>query len=452
MRLRKILFLFACMMLSFVGASSNNLIKFKNHESAIVGIFIQNLKSGEVIASQNHKVAMTPASVTKSVTLAGAMFNMDMNFCYNTFVSLSGDTINRNGMVNSDLLVFSSADPTLESEHFTSNMGFVDSIVAAIKESDIKTINGRIIIKTQKHVSDFSSSWMLEDVAWDYGAGYRDFNYKDNAFKLYYNTADSTYTTSVCIPNLEVSMSMLSGDKQSVNLSRAYNSEVLSVCGYYKSGSNRVSLSCSTPDVRKLFVSELKSRLSQQGIEVTDSILTDSYCEVKPIYTHVSPPIKDIMRSMMVRSDNMFADAVLHCISSDNAIDTLIKTFESRGINCDCISLYDGCGLSRVDRLTPEFINGVYRLMYHSNHIDDYLATFPRSGIDGTLSAFCKGTKLEGRLALKTGSMGGVQCYGGYKVNDQNEPTHSIVIMVNNFFCKRSELRKAIQNFLLKIF
>jgi D-alanyl-D-alanine carboxypeptidase/D-alanyl-D-alanine-endopeptidase (penicillin-binding protein 4) len=133
-------------------------------------------------------------------------------------------------------------------------------------------------------------------------------------------------------------------------------------------------------------------------------------------------------------------------------LNIVMNFFEKKGINCNCVNLADGCGLSRIDQLTPKFIGDVYRLMYNSKYKEDYVATFPRAGKDGTMKNFCKGTRLEGKLALKTGSMSGVQCYGGYKLNDDGEPTHSVVIMINNFFCERFALRKEVENFLLRIF
>ena len=155
----------------------------------------------------------------------------------------------------------------------------------------------------------------------------------------------------------------------------------------------------------------------------------------------------------MVRSDNLFAEAMLQAINpKGGAIDSVISKFEQIGIDCSKISLYDGSGLSRVDRLSPLFLADVYRYMYNSDMISDYIALFPKTGCDGTLKNFLSKSRLKGQLALKTGSMDGVLCYGGYKLNENGEPTHIVVIMVNNFFCKRKELRKEIERLLLQIF
>ena len=53
---------------------------------------------------------------------------------------------------------------------------------------------------------------------------------------------------------------------------------------------------------------------------------------------------------------------------------------------------------------------------------------------------------------MKTGSMKGVQSYGGYLFDENGYPTHVIVFMVNNFRCSRAALKKDIERLLLEKF
>ena len=156
----------------------------------------------------------------------------------------------------------------------------------------------------------------------------------------------------------------------------------------------------------------------------------------------------------MVRSDNLFAESILRVISTGkslkNAINNELKIWEQRGLDISFVTIRDGSGLSRTNRLSPKFLAKILKWMYNSPFQKSYINLFPRAGVNGTLKSFLKGTTLEGKLAMKTGSMNGVQCYAGYKINDSEEPTHIIVIMVNNFFCERSTLKAEIEKLLLK--
>ena len=62
---------------------------------------------------------------------------------------------------------------------------------------------------------------------------------------------------------------------------------------------------------------------------------------------------------------------------------------------------------------------------------------------------FLKGTKLEGKFVAKTGSMRNVQCYAGFKLDDNGQPTHLVVVMLNNF-SDRARLKKALEQLLLE--
>ena len=74
--MKRIISILTTIILTANFVQSQNLLKFKNYQSASVGIYIQDLKTDKVIASENSRKAMSPASVTKSITVAGAMFHL----------------------------------------------------------------------------------------------------------------------------------------------------------------------------------------------------------------------------------------------------------------------------------------------------------------------------------------------------------------------------------------
>ena len=79
----------------------------------------------------------------------------------------------------------------------------------------------------------------------------------------------------------------------------------------------------------------------------------------------------------------------------------------------------------------------------------DFIELFPRCGEQGTVRNLLKDTSLQGKIALKSGSMRGVKCYAGYALNDDGLPTHVIVVMVNEYNGNIAKLKKAIESFLL---
>ena len=85
--------------------------------------------------------------------------------------------------------------------------------------------------------------------------------------------------------------------------------------------------------------------------------------------------------------------------------------WETRDVDTRRVVIEDGSGLSRNDRLTPMFLANVFTWMASHYKAPDYVSLFPKAGCDGTLKSFLRDTPLEGRVALKTGSMRGVQSY-----------------------------------------
>ena len=81
-----------------------------------------------------------------------------------------------------------------------------------------------------------------------------------------------------------------------------------------------------------------------------------------------------------------------------------------------------------------------------------YASFFPLAGQEGTLKKFLAETPLDSYIAMKTGSMKGIQCYAGYKLDEDYVPTHSVVIIMNDIVGKRDRVRKAAENMLLDIF
>lgn len=432
--------------------NAHNLLHFPSIEVASIGIYIEDLNSGQVIVEQNANKVMTPASVMKSITSAAAMLSLSNDFQFETYVYAVGDTVINNGILNCDIVINACGDPTIESKHFATNKSFVSHIVNRLSSMNIREIKGKIRINSSKiNFDNVTSTWMVEDLAWDYGTELKAFNYKDNRFDLCLPSSTSGILYPKNIPDLIIENQLLIGSDNNISLYKSQTGNFV-VSGTIKPSIIDYKIGCSMPNPSQIFIEDLNTQLTLSGIKINDNNKTEQKDTIL-LYNHKSPKRDEILRSLMVRSDNLFAEAMMQTISPHGgAIDSVLSKFKKMGVDCQFVSLHDGCGLSRINRLSPRFIADVYRYMYNSEMCSDYVALFPLVGIDGTVRNFLSSSRLKGKLALKTGSMGGVQCYGGYKLNENGTPSHIVIIMVNNFFCKSCVLRKDIERLLLQIF
>lgn len=373
-------------------------------EPAVVGIVVRDLATGEDIAARNADTPMTPASIMKCITSACALLDGKAEMRFVTSAFTRGAISER--QLWGDLVIMASGDPTTESSFFPVNAGFADSVASHVAALGIDSIRGQIVFDTSIVPGGGPSShWLAEDYKWRYGAGHYALNYKDNT---------------------------LPPDR-------------------------------AMPDPPSYFYDALCRSLDEGNIAVLDEgniAVLDEDIDVtgssREIYRRYSPPGKDIMRSMMVRSDNMFAEAMLRSLAPGEDIDGAVarekQLLQRLGTDPRDVIINDGSGLARDNRVSPRFMADMLQAMARTPRAADYIGFFPKAGEEGTVRKVLKDTPLAGKLVLKSGSVRGVQCYAGYKLGDSGEPTHAVVIMVNRFTCPRAKVVAEAEKFLSETF
>lgn len=351
-------------------------IATKGLDSDVTSLCVLDLRTGDVLGEYNATTPVVPASVMKCVTTASLLRQVGQDWKYETPVYVTGPV--RRGILEGNILVEGSADPSLNSRNNLESADIISEIVQALRDAKVDTVRGRIVVDE----SDFAGAainptWQSGDLPHAYGTGTHGFNFEDNA-----------------------------------------------------SGSSSVR------DPSAVFVSRLKGALERNGIVIEGREGMPGH-RAELLGTHRSAPVQDIMRSCMMRSDNQFAEALLRTYSRQKGHDgSIAKGAESetdywkhRKLPMKGVRIVDGSGLSRDNRLTARFLAELLAAMAENPY---YASFFPLAGQEGTLKKFAVGTSLEGYAALKTGSMKGIQSYAGYLLNDDYEPTHVIVIMMNN--------------------
>ncbi len=373
----------------------NNFVDTPKLPKGSMAVLVTELPSGKVVASYNTDCPLTPASIMKSVTLASASEVMDVDKPFVTPVVIDGRV--EGGVLKGNLIIQGSGDPSINSTHWPKSENFVTEIVNALKREKISRIEGNIIIdESSLSGSSIPPTWAQGDLGAYYGTGNHAFNYADNA-----------------------------KGKQSVQ----------------------------NPDA--VFMKDLKDAMAKAGMTIGGATLEGGRRKV--ILRHKSAPVKEIMRSCMMRSDNMFAESMLRQFgkasgldgSTPKAAEKEMAFWKDRRAPMEGVKIVDGSGLSRANKVTADFMESMLR--FKRNDVE-YVSFFPLAGQEGTVRSFLKDTPLDAYIAMKTGSMRGIQCYAGYKLDDDFAPTHAVVVIVNDFTCDRTYLRKAIARMLLEIF
>src|SRR5690606_5154029 len=111
----------------------------------ISSLTVLNAKTGETVYAKNENVGLSPASTLKAITTATAYSVLGGNFKYETDLLYSG--VIKDGVLQGNIILRGSGDPTLGSENFeeTKPEVLLRRWVSAIKKAGIKQIKGAIV-------------------------------------------------------------------------------------------------------------------------------------------------------------------------------------------------------------------------------------------------------------------------------------------------------------------
>ena len=189
-----------------------------------------------------------------------------------------------------------------------------------------------------------------------------------------------------------------------------------------------------------------------QGI-ITDNGLYPGIPDHLRIYTLHSQPTDSVLKPMMHRSDNFFAEQTLLMVSnetlgymSDEAIiDSLVKT--------DLKDLpqqprwVDGSGLSRYNLATPKTLVQLLRKIKDEFSWDRITTILPTGG-EGTLQHYFKDE--SGFIYAKTGTLSNNCALSGYLITKKNKLL--IFSVLNNHYAGgATPVRRAVEKFLLRL-
>ncbi|MBO4803850.1 MAG: D-alanyl-D-alanine carboxypeptidase, partial [Muribaculaceae bacterium] len=180
---------------------------------------------------------------------------------------------------------------------------------------------------------------------------------------------------------------------------------------------------------------------------------------------HKSPELTEIITSLLDRSDNMFAHALLRtigsrdyeskgmeCMSSELdhiGVAAVKRWLELQGIDTEPLFMRDGSGLARANKASVGFFGEMLTMMAHRRFDGVRLCDLMPTA-SGRVGATLKNSPLSSRIVLKSGSMRHVQCCVGYYPAD--EPRYAFAVLVNNYTCDRSGIKEQIGTFLCNLF
>ena len=235
------------------------------------GIAVQSLDRRERLFELNPGTLLVPASVAKLVTVATAADAVGWDFRYTTTLRASGPIVD--GVLQGDLLVVGSGDPSIGGRGSDDLSGWVEGLKAA----GVRRIDGRIIGDDDAIEEPRPQlAWAWDDLAYTTGALFGALNLAENRTSVTITPGPAAGAPAMVAVEPRAAMRLVTnrvvtgavGSLQQLWPEQRPGEPALTIAGSIPVGTGPATLAVSVGNPTLWFASALKSRLVRDGIEV----------------------------------------------------------------------------------------------------------------------------------------------------------------------------------------
>jgi D-alanyl-D-alanine carboxypeptidase/D-alanyl-D-alanine-endopeptidase (penicillin-binding protein 4) len=456
---------------------AEQLMQKSSMDQAAFSFYVKDMETGDLVADYNGQMSLPSASTMKLVSTATAMRYLGNSYRFKTQLMYSGELDTLTGELKGDLYIIGGGDPTLGSKYYTKNgeeRSFLYAWADSIKQFGIRSISGRVIADASAFNYDgVPTGWVWGDLGNYYGAGPSGLTIFDNMCKISFNTGENAgdSTTITCInpfiPGLKIQNNVFSANSSRDNAyvyGAPYSLDWF-VQGSIPKGKDEFIVKASIPDPEYLFAIELDQVLQERGIKTKFAPTSNRQLnknkpfkrpELRQILTHDSPSLLSIIGLTNERSVNLFAEHILCAIalkrygkgSTYQGANYCMEYWDDKAGNG--LFMTDGSGLSRSNGVSARFLVNLLTHMHKSSAASSFKSTLAIAGKKGTMSSIGRGTSAAGRVYGKSGTISRIKSYAGY-VDTKTGKKLAYAMIINNFACSSSELKKYFQYLMVKM-
>ena len=307
-------------------SSVEKLLQQEEYKNASVGMNVIDLNSGETVFKLNPDKLLIPASTMKMITSGTALEILGADYRFKTQISYTGK-IDKNGVLDGDLILIGGADPALGSEYFQDHyFEFLKNWARQVKASGIKKVKGDLILDDGIYDTErIPDSWVWGDIGNYYGAGPSAFTVFDNMYRITFSspTKEGKLTkviqTYPKIEGLQIENEVLTADNNSDNayvFGGPFDKHRV-IRGTIPRNRKAFTIKASVPDPEEILADAFLQNLLTEGIFVDGETRFGKNVSNKTtlIYTQESPTLAEIAEVLNHESVNLFAEHFLKQIA-----------------------------------------------------------------------------------------------------------------------------------------
>ena len=416
-------------------------------------VLLYSVDGDSIVYQRDPDRRLVPASVAKLVTSAAAIDALGPDYRFTTRL-VSSHSIDGDGHLRGDLIVQAGGDPTIDAKYVDSlRAPLLRSWADSLRALGLTKIEGNIVLRTWPYRLQVSCpEWEVGDVNDRFGPSVDGFGFHSNVCQLAILPGSSVGSSALLSMDppyapveLRSSITTSSADTAPwVSFRLVPEEPVVYLTGEVPLGDDGEYLWLSIQDPARYFGNALREALLTSGIEVAGDVIVDRAsppdADDRVLIGHQSQPLSEVMKLMNKESDNYVSEYVLRALGVGlyqqgdlrSGLNTEERFLRELAIDEQCISLRDGCGLSRQNLCSARGLVSLLKAMYVHPSVESYLQTMSISGVDGTIAFRMNTPELTGKVFAKTGTISHVANLAGYMYDAGG---HAIIfaILCNNF-------------------
>jgi D-alanyl-D-alanine carboxypeptidase/D-alanyl-D-alanine-endopeptidase (penicillin-binding protein 4) len=417
-----------------------------------LGVAILDIQSGELLAAQNDRRPLNPASNAKLFTAAVALAQLHGTYHFET--GIYGET---KGASVTKLVLRGFGDPSLMTRDLW-------EMVQDLKDRGVRRIDTDILV--DQHFFDESfvpPAFEQQPNEW------ASFRAPVSALALNENTLTMTVRpTSVDAPavvsfdppgyvDVEGTVkTSADGHPESIRLDLAPNGRrmLARVGGSIPETERVVSFVRRVDDPALLAGYALRALLVASGVAVTGDVKPGGEQVKSLLVLHRSRPLSSLLYELGKASDNFYAEMVLKTIGAEqkgrpgksgDGADVVTRYLRDVGALEDGTIIKNGSGLFDANRVSALGTVKLLRAAYRDSAItNEYVAQLAIGGVDGTLHKRFRELRDKRLLRAKTGTLEATVALSGYVLAPPGKSPLAFSILVNDVAGKVSGARAAV--------
>ena len=407
-----------------------------------VGVHVQEIASATVMLGLNDAQPFNPASTMKLVTSNAALEILGPTFSWKTQAFIDG--VQHGDVLQGDLIIKGSGDPKLVLENFW-------MFLRRIRSRGIREIRGNLLLdRSVFEERPFDAAQFDGDPLKPYNVGPDALllNYKSLSFRFTPDEARGLVHVSVDPPLaafLLYAPKISSGDcgDWRVKLNAAIDSYGARFNGTYPAGCGERFWHVHPYPLSHTKYFDLAFR--RFWAELGGTLKGETRSGTLPPTARLvaewdSASLSEVIRDINKFSNNVMARQLLLTIAyqvnklpanPEQGAAIVRAWLAAKGIDAPELSIENGSGLSRTERIAPSTMGKLLAATFRSPTMPEFMASLPLVGYDGTMRQRLNGQTVAGKAHIKTGLLNDVRNIAGYVLAASGR-RYVVVCMINH--------------------